>query len=81
MGRALRIDIGNEIYHVLNRANARMAIFEKENDFLTENELEHIRVSISKSRPYGNDNWIDKIVQRFGLEITLRRQGRPRKGS
>jgi hypothetical protein len=24
MGRALRIDIGDEIYHVLNRANARM---------------------------------------------------------
>ena len=54
---------------------------EQVNNFLTENELEHIRVSISKSRPYGNDNWINKIVQRFGLEITLRQQGRPRKGS
>jgi len=28
MGGALRIDMGGEIYHVLNRANARMAIFE-----------------------------------------------------
>ncbi len=33
MGRALRIDIGDEIYHVLNRANARMTIFEKDNDY------------------------------------------------
>ena len=33
MGRPLRIDIGDEIYHVLNRANARMTIFEGENDY------------------------------------------------
>ncbi len=33
MGRAPRIDVGGEIYHVLNRANARLAIFEKDKDF------------------------------------------------
>ena len=33
MGRALRIDIGDEIYHVLNRANARASIFEGERDY------------------------------------------------
>lgn len=33
MGRAPRIDVGNEIYHILNRANARMVIFEKDKDY------------------------------------------------
>jgi len=33
MSRALRVDIGNQFYHVLNRANARMPIFKKEKDF------------------------------------------------
>jgi len=33
MGRAPRVDIGNEIYHVLNRANNRMTIFEKDKDY------------------------------------------------
>lgn len=33
MGRAPRVDVGNEIYHVLNRANNRMTIFEKDKDY------------------------------------------------
>lgn len=51
------------------------------NAFLTEKELECIRISILKSRPYGGDNWMNKITKRFGLEITLRQRGRPQKGS
>jgi putative transposase len=47
MGRPLRIALGGYVYHVLNRANARMAIFQKEADYaafeciLTE-ALEHV---------------------------------------
>lgn len=33
MGRIPRVDVGNEIYHVLNRANARLPLFFKEVDY------------------------------------------------
>jgi len=33
MGRAPRVDVGGEIYHVINRANARLQIFFKETDY------------------------------------------------
>lgn len=33
MGRAPRIDIGNIVYHTLNRANDRLAIFRKPSDY------------------------------------------------
>jgi putative transposase len=34
MGRTTRVDIGDEIYHVLNRANGRLTLFFKESDYL-----------------------------------------------
>lgn len=39
MGRALRTDIGNVVYHVLNRANGRMAIFKKPRDYQAFQEI------------------------------------------
>lgn len=33
MPRSTRVDVGGEIYHVTNRANGRMKIFDKEKDF------------------------------------------------
>jgi putative transposase len=33
MPRSARVDIGNEIYHVINRANGRLQIFEKDEDY------------------------------------------------
>ena len=39
MPRIARIDIGNYIYHVLNRANARAQIFDADNDY---KQFEHI---------------------------------------
>ena len=33
MGRVPRVDIGDEVYHVINRANARLQIFFKEEDY------------------------------------------------
>lgn len=41
MPRVSRVDVGNEIYHVINRANARLPIFFEEKDYiLFENILE-----------------------------------------
>ena len=33
MGRIARIDIGDNIYHVINRANARVKIFDNDSDY------------------------------------------------
>ena len=33
MGRALRVDVGNEIFHIINRANDRATIFKTDNDY------------------------------------------------
>jgi len=33
MGRALRTDVGNHVYHILNRANARECIFKQDKDY------------------------------------------------
>ena len=33
MGRALRTDVGEYVYHVLNRANARSTLFKKKSDY------------------------------------------------
>ena len=34
MPRANRVDVGGEIYHVINRANARMQIFSNPKDYI-----------------------------------------------
>jgi len=46
-----------------------------------EKELESIRESITKNRPFGESDWVNKIVSKFGLEITLKKRGRPNKGT
>ena len=33
MGRALRVTAGDAVYHVLNRANGRQALFDDEGDY------------------------------------------------
>jgi len=44
-------------------------------------EVERIRYSIRRSRPYGSKEWVAQAVAQFGLENTLRNRGRPRKGT
>ncbi len=46
-----------------------------------EKELELIKESIIKNRPFGENNWVNKMVSKFGLEITLKKRGRPKKGT
>ena len=33
MPRISRVDVGNNIYHVINRANARVQIFDNDEDY------------------------------------------------
>lgn len=47
----------------------------------TEKELELIRESVNKNRPFGDSSWLDKVVKKFGLEMTLRKPGRPKNGT
>lgn len=54
---------------------------EEVNEAPLESELGYIRTSILKNRPYGDGDWMNKVVKKFGLEITLKYPGRPRKGS
>jgi putative transposase len=45
-----------------------------------ENEkIEQIRHSIDKGKPFGKDDWVEKIVNKFGLQVTTRLPGRPKK--
>jgi putative transposase len=45
----------------------------------TEAELEALRRSVARGRPYGSDRWVQAVVQRLGLQSTIRPRGRPRK--
>ena len=44
-------------------------------------ELEQIRTSVNKARPYGADDWVRKTVKQFNLDATLRNPGRPKGGN
>jgi putative transposase len=45
----------------------------------TEAELEAIRRSVKRGRPYGPETWCHRAAQSLGLTSTLRPRGRPRK--
>ena len=44
----------------------------------TEGELEAIRRSLRRGRPYGGEAWTERVAHKIGLESTLRPRGRPR---
>ena len=44
-------------------------------------EVEKIRYAIQRSRPYGSDKWVSNAIGKFGLKMTIRSPGRPKKGS
>ena len=46
----------------------------------TGEELEALRVSVQRGRPFGEEAWVKRMAERFGMESTLRPRGRP-KGS
>ena len=49
------------------------------NEPQSEQEVEALRRSITRGSPYGAESWVERVVKRLGLEITLRPRGRPRK--
>ncbi|HVS34572.1 MAG TPA: transposase, partial [Gemmataceae bacterium] len=48
------------------------------NEAQTEAELEAVRLSAARGRPYGGEAWMEGVVQRLGLQSTVRPRGRPR---
>jgi|SRR3989338_5251571 len=44
-------------------------------------DLADLRVSVNKGRPFGRMGWVERTVKRFGLELTTRAPGRPKKGT
>ena len=44
-------------------------------------EIDKIRYALRRSRPYGSEKWVARVVARFGLENTLRNPGRPKNGT
>lgn len=42
-------------------------------------ELEALRRSVNRGRPFGDDNWQWEVVEDLGLEQTIRPRGRPAK--
>jgi len=41
-------------------------------------ELKSIRNAVNKGVPYGGESWVERMVDRFELQATLRNPGRPR---
>jgi putative transposase len=41
-------------------------------------QLDSIRTSIEKSRPFGSELWVKQQVEKHNLGYTLRRRGRPK---
>ena len=41
-------------------------------------ELEALRVSVQRGRPFGDEGWVRRMARRFGMESTLRPRGRPK---
>ncbi len=46
----------------------------------TGEELNALRLSVQRGRPFGEEGWVRRMAKRFGMESTLRPRGRP-KGS
>jgi len=47
----------------------------------TKNGLELIRESVIKNRPFGDTSWVNKIAKEYDLGMTLKKRGRPKKGT
>jgi hypothetical protein len=43
----------------------------------SEGELEAIRRSVTRSQPYGSEEWVQATAKHLGLESILRVRGRP----
>jgi len=48
------------------------------NRALARKELEAVRVSVARGRPFGDEDWQRRTAKRLGLESTFRPRGRPK---
>jgi putative transposase len=44
-----------------------------------ESELEDMRSSAQRGRPYGSEDWMVKIAKQLGLGSTMNHRGRPKR--
>jgi putative transposase len=51
------------------------------NRALSKKDLESIRVSVARGRPFGSDAWQKRTAKKLGLESTFRVRGRPKKST
>ena len=51
---------------------------ERVNEPLSMGDLQRLRLSVERGRPYGEESWVKETARRLGLESTLRSRGRPR---
>ncbi len=51
------------------------------NEPQTQAELERLRESLCRGRPFGELVWMEQTAQRLGLQASLRPRGRPRKAA
>jgi putative transposase len=49
------------------------------NESERESELEDLRSSAQRGRPFGREDWMIKIAKQLGLEPTLNPRGRPKR--
>jgi len=49
------------------------------NQRMEEGEVERVRTSIKRGRPFGDEKWVGRMVKRFKLESTVRDPWRPSK--
>lgn len=46
-----------------------------------EDTLQELRISVKRGRPFGVEDWMEKISEKLNLKSTLNPRGRPRKGT
>jgi putative transposase len=44
-----------------------------------ESELDNLRSSAQRGRPFGNEDWVIKIAKQLGLESTMNSRRRPKR--
>ena len=64
------IDMPKDYIHLIN-------IKENEKE---KKELDSLRYSVNKGKPYGSNAWVNRMIDNFNLRSTLRSPGRPKKG-
>src|SRR5262249_30354817 len=51
---------------------------ERVNEPLSASDLQRLRLSVMRGRPYGTEAWTEQTAIRLGVESSLRPRGRPR---